>query len=108
MRNLILGMLVIAVGLLAGFNYSSGNTTFSEVEISYAKEVRPVFSKNCASCHNAKSGLGNWLVYEEAFKNRLAIQRRVKSREMPAHGGTRMSESDRELINAWVNTGANK
>lgn len=108
MRSFILGLIIMAAGLFVGFNYSSGSTTFSEVDVSYAKEVRPVFRKNCASCHNAKSGLGNWLVYKEAFNSRYVIQEMVVSREMPQHGGTNMKESDRELIDQWVKTGANK
>ena len=105
MRYLFAMIGLLAVLLLGG---TSNGISFEEAPVTYTKDIRPIFSKNCMSCHNGKNALGNWQVYEQAYEKRFEIKARVESREMPMHGGTRISETDRENIILWVNTGAAK
>lgn len=106
LENCIVGVGILLMLLILAL--PSNGTTLEEVPVTYTKDIRPIFSKNCMSCHNAKSGLGNWQDYKQAYDKRFEIKSRVESREMPMHGGTRISESEREDIVLWVNTGAVK
>ena len=96
MKYLLALIGILAIVLLGGTTYG---TSFEESQVSYTRDVKPIFTKNCMSCHNPKSGLGNWQEYKQAYDKRVEIKTRVESREMPVHGGTRMSESD--IINLY-------
>lgn len=78
-----------------------------EVFVSFQEDVRPIFSKRCASCHNAGSVLPNFLDYDVAYKNRKLIQSKVVDERTMPHAGY-MSESERDLVDAWVRSGAKK
>ena len=84
-----------------------GSSAFAE-GITFTKDVRPIISRACTSCHsNSKTGLPNLLDYQTAFQLRDTIVQRVSvERSMPYSG--RITESERDLIEQWVLTGAKK
>lgn len=71
---------------------------------SFVDDVKPIFSKKCATCHSKVVGLPNLLDYSTAFSLRNEIQVRVEERSMPHLG--RITESERDVITQWVLTGA--
>lgn len=76
-------------------------------QITFSKDIRPIFSKSCTSCHGKFKTLPNILDYDVAFSLRFSIEDRVvKQRTMPYVG--KITESERDLIGAWVQTGARK
>lgn len=75
-------------------------------EISFEKDVKPVFSSKCSQCHNSNTSLGNWLEYDQAYQKRYVIRNRVQSRKMPHFTDSSMTNFEINLIVDWVNTGA--
>jgi mono/diheme cytochrome c family protein len=73
----------------------------------YQKDILPIFTKNCSSCHNARSGLPNWLDYQVAFgkKDRI-MERDVVKRTMPPPGMPPLQESEVATIKKWLESGA--
>jgi hypothetical protein len=69
----------------------------------YRKDIRPIFKNRCSSCHD-KMGDKNWQIYENAFKYRYSIKQKTILKEMPPNQN--ISQSEREYIIKWVNTGA--
>ena len=74
--------------------------------VTYTNDIRPIFSKACSTCHNGKiEGLPNLLDYQMAFTLRGAILRKVVIERSMPHLGY-ISESERDLIKLWIQTGA--
>ena len=78
--------------------------------ITYDGQVRAIFQKRCAYCHNSSSSIPNWLDYATAFSYRTAIyQKVVVEKSMPmAPYNTAMTDDERKIIGEWVNAGAPK
>jgi hypothetical protein len=75
--------------------------------VSFERDIKPVFKTACTKCHNGKNELPNITEYSVAFKLRTEIVQRVTSdKTMPMYG--KLSESNRDLIKAWVEQGAKK
>jgi mono/diheme cytochrome c family protein len=97
-------------------------------DVSYAKEVQPILTKNCSECHSpgqqgfTASGLnttsyaalmkggryGPLVKPGDAFTSALnmLVEGRVdKSIRMP-HGRDKLSNEDIAVLKAWVNEGA--
>lgn len=95
-----LSILILLFGTQVYAGELTGDLTFSE-------NVRPLFAKNCSSCHGPanKLGLPNLLVYETAFSLRSTILLKVVDERSMPHIG-RITESERSLIELWIQTGA--
>lgn len=73
--------------------------------IGYNEQIKPLFQNKCSSCHNATSGLPNWLQYEVAFSRKDAIYNRVfVIKDMPKTGT--MTPAERQLVADWVTNSA--
>jgi len=73
--------------------------------VSY-RDVRPIFEKRCAQCHDAKWPAKNWMEYDVAYANRLVIKRRVwDNLSMPPSS---MPFDERRVIKKWVDQGAKR
>jgi len=79
---------------------------YTEVIPTYTKDIKPVFQKHCAQCHNANWQTKNWMVYKTAFINRDLIRTRVQQRTMPPGNLTNMTPIEKDLIIQWVDKGA--
>jgi hypothetical protein len=86
-------------------------------EVTFSKNVAPIFYKNCTSCHRpAELAPMSLLTYKDARPWARSIKEKVVSREMPPwpadpHYGQfandkRLSQQDVETIVAWVDQGA--
>jgi mono/diheme cytochrome c family protein len=121
MRNRWVGPMVLIAG--ATFVVACGLRN-----VSYAKEVQPILTKNCSECHSpgqqgfTASGLnttsyaalmkggryGPLVKPGDAFTSALnmLVEGRVdKSIRMP-HGRDKLSNEDIAVLKAWVNEGA--
>jgi mono/diheme cytochrome c family protein len=85
--------------------------------ITFAKDVAPIFFQNCAECHRAGEAAPFSLTsYKEARPWARSIKEKVVSRQMPpwhadpAHGefsnDRRLAQKDIDTIAAWVDQGA--
>lgn len=74
--------------------------------LTYTEDAKPIFKKRCATCHNERTLLPNFLKYDEAYKYRKAILRAISSRQMPHFIGEQMTESERDTIIEWIRQGA--
>ena len=92
-------------------------TTTSENNVTFTKDVAPIFYKNCTGCHRpGEIAPMSLLTYNDARPWAKSIREKVANRDMPPwHADPKYGEwrNDRrisqEAINtilAWVNTGA--
>jgi mono/diheme cytochrome c family protein len=86
-------------------------------DVTFTKDVAPIFFKNCAECHRpGEAAPFSMLSYKDARPWARSIREQVVSREMPpwradAHVGQfkndrRLTEAEIETITAWVDGGA--
>src|SRR5215467_11284835 len=86
-------------------------------EVTFSKNVAPIFYKNCTSCHRPDDlAPMSLLTYKDARPWARAIKEKVVTREMPPwladpHYGQfandkRLSQQDVDTIAAWVDQGA--
>jgi mono/diheme cytochrome c family protein len=107
----------IAVGLTIGF--AAGVAHAERAPVTFSKDVAPIFYNHCVECHRPTMFAPmSLLTYEDARPWARAIKQRVLSREMPPWGAdpaighfrndSRLSQSDIDMIVAWVDGGAQK
>jgi mono/diheme cytochrome c family protein len=121
MRNSLLGPLMLIAAAALAIGCAPRN-------VSYAKEVQPILTKNCSECHApgqqgfTASGLDT-TSYEMLMKggkygalvkpgdaftsafNMLVEGRVDKSIKMP-HGRKKLSDDELAILKTWVNEGA--
>ena len=92
-------------------------TTTSEINVTFTKDVAPIFYKNCTGCHRpGEIAPMSLLTYNDARPWAKSIREKVANREMPPwhadpkHGewrnDRRISQEAINTILAWVNNGA--
>src|SRR5499426_1124995 len=109
----------ILVGVVVMLLLVSGPTvtTTSENNVTFTKDVAPIFYKNCTGCHRpGEIAPMSLLTYNDARPWAKSIREKVANREMPPwhadpkHGewrnDRRISQEAINTILAWVNNGA--
>jgi mono/diheme cytochrome c family protein len=85
----------------------------------FAKDVAPIFYKNCAECHRPTMFAPmSLMTYDDARPWARSIKQKVVARQMPPWGADpayghfkndpRLSQKDIDTITAWVDAGAPK
>src|SRR5689334_14905464 len=117
-RRLILPLLLIAVvGFSIAFAGAGSANSGPMKEVTFNRDVAPIFFKNCAECHRpGEAAPMSLLSYKDARPWARSIREKVVTREMPPwhadpHYGTfandrRLSKSEVDTIAAWVDQGA--
>jgi Domain of unknown function (DUF3471)/Copper type II ascorbate-dependent monooxygenase, C-terminal domain len=111
-------MSLYLIGLNAGGASSSSSSSFEE-QVTYSKDIAPIFNKNCVTCHRPGNiAPMSLLTYKDAQPWARWIREKVVAREMPPwHADSRYGEfanarllSQQEIakIVAWVNQGASE
>ena len=109
--------ILLGIGVMLLMVSGATVTTTSENNVTFTKDVAPIFYKNCTGCHRpGEIAPMSLLTYNEARPWAKSIREKVANRDMPPwHADPRYGEwrNDRrisqEAINtilAWVNTGA--
>ncbi|HKP88112.1 MAG TPA: cytochrome c [Blastocatellia bacterium] len=119
MKKLLSLSLAAAFILAACFIFlpTGSASTGGKKEVTFSKDVAPIFFKNCAECHRPNDIAPMSLVtYKEARPWARSIKEKVVNREMPPwspdpnHGefrnDKRLSQKDVDTIVAWVDGGA--
>lgn len=76
-------------------------------QLSYERDIKPIFKARCVNCHSPDLRLPNVLNYDSVYKYRLQIRERVwVNRTMPL--GEYMPTDEREKIKDWIDKGANR
>jgi len=112
----VLGFLAGLLGLLC-YASQSGASARDKKEITFSKDVAPIFYKNCIQCHRAGEIAPMPLVtYKEARPWARSIREKALTREMPPwhadprygqwENDRRLSQEDIDTIVAWVDSGA--
>ncbi len=112
----VVGMGAIALG---AFLSVSGAAFAADSQVTFAKDVAPIFQEKCETCHRAGQGAPmNLSTYEEARPWARSIKQRVATRNMPPWHldktvGIQEFQNDRSLsdqqiatIVKWVDAGA--
>ena len=119
MRSATLGATVFAVVMLLLFSPTAAVAKEADTAPTFAKDIAPIFQKNCQQCHRPGSiGPMSLTTYQEVRPWVRSIKNRVVLGEMPPyrydrHVGIqelkddlRLSESEIEMIARWVDDGA--
>jgi hypothetical protein len=114
-------VVVLATAALAWMAAASGEAQTRQTQVSFTRDVAPIFQEKCEACHRPESIAPMSLrSYEEARPWVRSIRARVESRQMPPWHidrtvGIQQFENDRSLsdaqiatILAWVDQGALK
>src|SRR5579862_9842123 len=86
-------------------------------EVTFSKDVAPIFFKNCVECHKPNDiAPMSLLTYKESRPWARSIKEKVSNGDMPPWGADprfgqfandhRLSKQDIETITAWVDQGA--
>lgn len=97
----------------------TSSNTWCQSQLTYYKDIEPIISKNCQSCHSPnQSAPFNLLTYEEVKKRGSFIASVTKSKYMPPWKADsefqqyaferRLSAEEIEKIQEWVRSGMNK
>ena len=79
--------------------------SFYSQNITYTKDIKPVFQTRCYICHNEGVPDRNWMDYKIAYSKRKLIDQNVYvDKTMPM--GMDMPDSERKLIHDWIKEGA--
>src|SRR6185436_1953420 len=110
---------VIAAALYALPGIEANGPGTSPKNVTFSKEVAPIFYKSCAECHRAgEAAPFSVMSYKDVRPWAKSIKEKVAKREMPPwsadpHVGEwtndrRLSQADIDAIIAWVDGGANE
>ena len=96
----VLGFLAV-LGLVVAVN---ATTNFTEDEVTYTQNIRPIFQKYCVSCHEGSMN------YEGAVASKDKILKKlVNLKQMPPkYISDRPTDAEIELIKKWILTGTKK
>jgi mono/diheme cytochrome c family protein len=117
-KKLALALSVAAIATV-GFAFGTAGSADSKVkkEVTFSKDIAPIFYKNCAECHRPSDiAPMSLLSYKEARPWARSIKEKVVTREMPPWSPDpkygefandhRLSQSDIDTVVAWVDQGA--
>ena len=118
MRSATLGATVFAAVMLLLFSPTAAVAQDADTTPTFAKDIAPIFQKNCQQCHRPGSlGPMSLTTYQEVRPWARSIKNRVVLGEMPPYrydrhvgiqeleGDLRLSESEIEMIARWVDDG---
>ena len=87
--------------------FASDNIT--KENVSYENYIKPVLTKNCATCHgddgSAEAWWNNTNTYANAVLYARAITTTINNGTMPPPPKFPLTLRDRELVMAWINRG---
>jgi mono/diheme cytochrome c family protein len=121
MRKALAPCLVVAVfALICCFGMSAsraGDARKDASAVTFAKDVAPIFYRNCAQCHRpGEIAPMSLLTYKDAKPWARSIREKVAARDMPPwhadprygefSNDRRLSQKDVDTIVAWVDQGA--
>jgi mono/diheme cytochrome c family protein len=118
-KKLALAFLVMAIGM-AGLVWGSDQISADskiKKEVTFSKEIAPIFYKNCAECHRPNDIAPMSLItFKESRPWARSIKEKVLTREMPPWSpdpkyghfanDARLSQQEIDTIVAWVDQGA--
>jgi uncharacterized membrane protein len=76
--------------------------------LTYTTNIKSIFQNRCSQCHNSNWPDKNWMDYDTAYKNRIAIKTRVANQTMPPGNSTGLTKEERSTIVKWIDEGAKK
>ena len=121
MKNQILKIMILllAAGMFYALTLNQVSPVFAAQEISFDRDIRPIFAAHCVQCHNEKKQSGGLRLDAKSFAVRGSIIVPGKSadsllyqritapdgEQMPPVG-ERLSTAQIALIKAWIEAGA--
>jgi len=74
------------------------------IDITFAKNVKPIIDANCVDCHGNGGSFPNLTSYSAISSNANSIKSEVASRRMPK--GSSLTQLEIDVIVCWVESGA--
>jgi hypothetical protein len=116
-KKLILPLLVVLCLIALAFGTSSSANSGTKKEVTFTRDIAPIFFKNCAECHRAgEAAPMSLLSYKDARPWARSIKEKVATKQMPPwhadpHYGEfsndrRLNQSQIDAITSWVDQGA--
>jgi hypothetical protein len=126
MKTINLGLAFMLIFLMAACGggpqtnqISAPSATDSSVDVSFAKDVLPIFNQNCVRCHGGRGGLfldsydnvmqggvSGVVVIASDADGSLLIKRITAVIEPRMPMGGSLPQSDIDLIRTWIGDGA--
>jgi len=116
-KMMIISAVAVFVAAICLFTLPAINANSTAKDVTFTKDVAPIFFKNCAECHRAgEIAPFSVMSYKDARPWAKSIREKVVSKEMPpwhadpAHGqwlnDRRLTQQQIDTIIAWVDGGA--
>jgi Copper type II ascorbate-dependent monooxygenase, C-terminal domain len=116
-KKLTLPLLVVLCLIALAFGTSSSANSGTKKEVTFTRDIAPIFFKNCAECHRAgEAAPMSLLSYKDARPWARSIKEKVATKQMPPwhadpHYGEfsndrRLNQSQIDAITSWVDHGA--
>ena len=116
-KKLTLPLLVVLCLIALAFGTSSSANSGTKKELTFNRDIAPIFFKNCAECHRAgEAAPMSLLSYKDARPWARSIKEKVATKQMPPwhadpHYGEfsndrRLNQSQIDAITSWVDQGA--
>ena len=118
MRLITIALAILAAAALLALSASRANETkLPAKNVSFTKDVAPVFFQKCAECHRpGESAPFSTLSYKDVRPWAKSIREKVVNRQMPPwhadprvgqfKNDRRLTQSEIDTITAWVDGGA--
>lgn len=86
-------------------NSTSTSTCTSNTTISYAKDIAPLMSTNCVSCHNSSQSSGGIILDNYASVSQFASSslHAIENGSMPPSG--KLAAEDIQKLTCWISQG---
>lgn len=116
-KKLTLPFLVAVCLIALAYSTSSSANSGNKKEVTFTRDVAPIFFNNCTECHRpGEAAPMSLLSYKEARPWAKSIKEKVATKEMPPwhadpkHGefsnDRRLTQAQIDTISAWVDQGA--
>ncbi len=115
-KKLVLALFVAAIAVAFSTAHISANSK-TKKEVTFSKDIAPIFYKNCTECHRPNDiAPFSLLSYKESRPWARSIKEKVLNREMPPWSpdpkygefanDCRLNQQDIDTVVAWVDQGA--
>src|ERR1044072_5715895 len=115
-KRLVLALLIATIAVAYSTAHISANSK-AKKEVTFSKDIAPIFYKNCTECHRPNDIAPFSLIsYKDSRPWARSIKEKVLNREMPPwspdpkygefNNDCRLNQQDIDTVVAWVDQGA--
>lgn len=107
LRTFLALMPIVAILVAAQVATDKNEVLVKSSELTFTKDIKPIFVKRCSTCHNDGWPDKNWLDYKVVVDNSEILSLRLIKRTMPPPGWL-LPDEERLIIIEWIEEGTKK